>query len=75
MNFGWMFLNLNFTLGDTSGSPTPCTTDGLFGEIAQSWVATELDSDAGALSVGFAATQLTSACSSANPVIVGDLGD
>ena len=73
-DFGWIYLNLNFTLGDTSGSPTPCSTDGLFGEIAQSWVTTELDSDAGAFSVGFAATQLTSACSSANPVIVGDLG-
>ncbi len=73
-DFGWMYLNLNFTLGDTSGSPTPCSTDGLFGDIAQSWVTTELDSDAGALSVGFAATQLTSACESANPLIVGDLG-
>ncbi len=74
-DFGWMYLNLNFTLGDTSGSPNPCSTDGLFGDIAQSWVNTELDSDAGAFSVGFAATQLTSACSSANPVIVGDLGN
>lgn len=74
-DFGWMYLNLNFTLGDTSGSPTPCSTDGIFGEIAQSWVSTELDSDAGAFSVGFAATQLTSACSSANPIIVGDLGN
>ncbi|MCP3958666.1 MAG: hypothetical protein GY719_12505 [bacterium] len=70
--FGWLYLNLNFTLGDTSGSPTPCSTDGIFGEIAQSWVTTELDSESGAagtLSVGFAATQLTSACSSANPII------
>ena len=75
--FGWLYLNLNFTLGDTSGSPTPCTTDGLFGDIAQSWVITELDSEGGAagtLSVGFAATQLTSACSDANPIIMGDLG-
>ena len=71
-DFGWLYLNLNFTLGDTSGSPTPCSTDGLFGDIVQSWVTTELDSDAGAFSVGFAATQLTSACSSANPVIIGN---
>ncbi|MEM7586944.1 MAG: hypothetical protein AAF560_26370 [Acidobacteriota bacterium] len=73
-DFGWMYLNTNFLLGDTSGSPTPCSTDGLFGDIAQSWVVTELDSDAGEFSVGFAATQLTSACSSANPLILGDLG-
>ncbi len=73
-DFGWMYVNLNFTLGDTSGSPTPCSTDGLFGDIAQSWMTTELDSDAGAFSVGFAATQLTSACSAANPVIMGDFG-
>ncbi|MCP3962089.1 MAG: hypothetical protein GY719_29960 [bacterium] len=77
-DFGWMYLNLNFTLGDTSGSPTPCSTDGLFGDIAQSWVTTELESEGGiegTLSVGFAATQLTSACSTANPIITGDLGD
>ena len=76
-DFGWIYLNLNFTLGDTSGSPTPCSTDGLFGDIAQSWVITELESvgaASGTLSVGFAATQLTSACSSANPIITGDLG-
>jgi hypothetical protein len=74
-DFGWMYVNLNFTLGDTSGSPTPCSTDGLFGDIAQSWMTTELDSDAGAFSVGFAATQLTNACSGANPIITGDLGN
>ncbi len=73
-DFGWMFLNLNFTLGDTSGSPYPCTTDGLFGDLAQSWVASQLDTTSGAFSVGFAGTQLTSACSSANPLIQGDLG-
>ena len=72
---GWMYLNLNFTLGDTGGV---CTTEGIFGDIAQSWVNTELDSTdlaGGSLSVGFAATQLTSACSSANPIIMGDLGN
>ncbi|MCP3963932.1 MAG: hypothetical protein GY719_39350 [bacterium] len=75
--FGWLYLNLNFTLGDTSSSPTPCSTDGIFGEIAQSWIVTELDSEGdatGALSVGFAATQLTSACSAANPIITGEIG-
>ena len=67
-DFGWLYLNLNFTLGDTSGSPTPCGTDGLLGDIAQSWVSIELDSE-GVSSVGFAAAQLTSACSTANPII------
>ncbi|MCP3959597.1 MAG: hypothetical protein GY719_17245 [bacterium] len=74
--FGWLYLNLNFTLGDTSGSPTPCSTDGLFGDIAQSWVVAELDAEGGAagtLSVGFAAITLTSACSGANPIISGNL--
>ncbi len=73
-DFGWAYINTNFLLGDTSGSPTPCSTDGLFGDIAQTWVTTELDSDAGAFSVGYAATQLTSACNGANPFIFGDLG-
>ncbi len=67
-DFGWIYLNLSFTLGDTSGSPTPCSTDGLFADIAQSWVSTELDAD-GVLSVGYAGTALTSACSAANPLI------
>ncbi len=67
-DFGWIYLNLNFTLGDTSGSPTPCSTDGLLGDIAQSWVSIELDSE-GISSVGFAANQLTSACSLSNPII------
>lgn len=67
-DFGWIYLNLNFTLGDTSGSPTPCTTDGLLDDVAQSWVSVELDSE-GVSSVGFAATQLTSACEPSNPLI------
>ncbi|MEM7351660.1 MAG: hypothetical protein AAF657_12765 [Acidobacteriota bacterium] len=72
---GWLYLNMNFTLGDTGGA---CETEGLFGDIAQSWVSSELDSTdlaGGSLSVGFAGTQLTSACSSANPIITGDLGN
>jgi hypothetical protein len=70
---GWMYLNLNFTL-DSLGA---CSTDGLFGDIAQSWVTTELSASgggiAGDISVGFAATQFTSACSDANPIIGGNL--
>lgn len=74
-DFGWMYLNLNFTLGDTSAKDPPCTTTGLFGNIAQSWVNTELDAIGGQYSVGFAGTQLTSACavgpvgSPADPII------
>ena len=73
--FGWLYLNLNFSLGDTSGSPTPCSADGLFGDIGQSWVTSELDAKEGRLSVGFPSTQLTSACTDANPVVVGNLGE
>ena len=68
-DFGWIYLNLNHTLN----SGGFCATDGLFGDIAQSWVVSNLDSSTFNLSVGFAAIQLSSACSDANPVIVGDL--
>ncbi len=61
-DFGWMYLNLNFTLGDTSGRATPCSTDGLFGDIAQSWVTTNMKAFAGEFTVGFAGVQLISAC-------------
>ncbi len=67
-DFGWMFLNLNQTLATGS-----CTTDGIFGDISQSWVTTNLDADGARLSVGYAATQLSSACSPANPIVDGDL--
>ncbi len=63
---GWSYLNLNFTLGVGVNA-------GIFGDIAQSWVVTNLDSAPAGLSVGFAAIQLTSACSDANPLIVGNL--
>jgi hypothetical protein len=66
-DFGWMYLNLNFTLS-TGGQ-----NDGLFGDIAQSYVTTNLDSFDLNLSVGFPAIELTNACSDANPVIVGNL--
>ena len=66
-DFGWMYLNLNFALA-TGGQ-----NDGLFGDIAQSYVTANLDSFDFNLSVGYPAIQLTSACSDANPVIVGNL--
>ena len=68
-DFGWMYLNLNQTLS-TGGN---CTTDGIFGDISQSWVTTSLDASDANFNVGYAATQLTSACSSANPLINGDI--
>ena len=84
-DFGWLYLNLNFTLGNTQANPPTCTTDGLFGDVAQSWVISELDSE-GIFSVGYAGTQLASACLPArrnyasgpnggdnNVVITGDL--
>lgn len=76
-DFGWLYLNLNFTLGDTSGQVPPCSTDGLYGDIAQSYISTELDAEGGQFSVGFAAIELTSACTGTpnnNAVIMGDLG-
>jgi len=74
-DFGWMYLNLNFTLGSTAASPTPCATTGLFGDIAQSWVNTELDAFGGQFSVGFAGTQLTSACTGTpnNNAVIGPI--
>ncbi len=61
---GWSYLNLNHTLGVGVNA-------GLFGDIAQSWVITNLDAVDFDLSVGFPAVQLTNACSNANPLIVG----
>lgn len=57
-DFGWMYLNLNFSLAP------PTAVD----PIAQSWVVTQM-SALGRFSVGYAATQLTSACFDANPLI------
>lgn len=61
-DFGWLYLNLNFTLGDTSGEVDPCHTDGLFNDLAQSWVTTNMTGFASQLTVGFAGLQLVSAC-------------
>jgi hypothetical protein len=89
-DFGWLYLNLNFTLGSTpnpgpdpENDPYECADIGLFGAIAQSWVTSELDSE-GIFSVGFAGTQLSSACNTPvrrnytfaddnNQIITGDL--
>lgn len=66
-DFGWLFLNLNFTL-NTGGQ-----NDGIFGDIAQSYVVTNPDSFNFNLSVGFPAVELSDACSDDNLVIVGNL--
>ncbi len=70
--FGWMYLNLNHTLGDTSGHTPPCSTDGLYGPIGQSWVSTNMMGFASRLTVGVAAQQLTSACLPSGAAFVCD---
>ena len=65
-NFGWLYLNLNFTLATGGVSDN----DGLFSNIAQSWVSTSLNAS-GLFSVGFDAIQLTSACDLVSPIIGG----
>lgn len=55
---GWLYLNLNHTLGAT----------GLFGDIAQNWVVATM-SASGEYSVGLQAISLASACDGLNPLI------
>lgn len=63
--FGWCFLNLNHTFSGTPGG-APWPPGG--GPIAQSYVSVNHDA-LGLYSVGYAAIELTSACSDANPTI------
>ncbi len=68
-DFGWCFLNLNHTC-------TTCNPGGFGanGDIAQSWVGVNHKA-LGAFSAGHSAVELTNACSTANPVISGNLGN
>ncbi len=67
--FGWCFLNLNHTC-------TTCSPGGFGpnGDIAQSWVGVN-HSALGIFSAGHQAIELTSACSTANPTITGNIGN
>jgi hypothetical protein len=67
--FGWCFLNLNQTLSVPPGFPGGAPWGPGGGPIAQSYVSVSHDA-LGLFSVGYAAIELTSACSTADPVII-----
>jgi hypothetical protein len=57
-NFGWLYLNLNTTVGVPPANSNPSEDP----SAAQAWVTTEMDAN-GRFSVGFEAIRLDSACS------------